>query len=95
MSIQTDCARKPAEHAWIGPGLLRAHPDKVRGEMTLVVGGAAEQTLEEADADRLLGPLLAELPLAQAVRIAASQSSMAHRFLYGRALALTSGRDPV
>ncbi|MBU2818618.1 16S rRNA (cytidine(1402)-2'-O)-methyltransferase, partial [Acidithiobacillus ferrooxidans] len=49
----------------------------------------------EADADRLLGPLLAELPLAQAVRIAASQSSMAHRFLYGRALALTSGRDPV
>lgn len=75
--------------------LLRAHPDKVRGEMTLVVGGAPEQTLEEADADRLLGPLLAELPLAQAVRIAASQSSMAHRFLYGRALALTSGRDPV
>lgn len=70
--------------------LLQAHPDKVRGEMTLVVAGAPEQTQEDTDADRLLGPLLAELPLAQAVRIAVGQSGMAHRFLYARALALTS-----
>ena len=74
--------------------LLQVQPDKVRGEMTLVVGGAPEQTRQDADADQLLGPLLAELPLAQAVRLAASQSGMAHRFLYARALALTSGESP-
>ena len=74
--------------------LLQTHPDKVRGEMTLVVAGAPEQTQEASDADQLLSPLLAELPLAQAVRIAANQSGMAHRFLYTRALALTSDQGP-
>lgn len=75
--------------------LLQAHPDKVRGEMTLVVAGAPERDPGEIEADRWLTPLLAELPLTQAVRIAEAQSGMAHRFLYARALALTSGRDPV
>jgi len=74
--------------------LLNQYPGKVRGEMTLVVAGAPERDPSEADADRWLTPLLNELPLAQAVRIAEMQSGMAHRLLYTRALALTSGADP-
>ncbi|WP_242947812.1 16S rRNA (cytidine(1402)-2'-O)-methyltransferase [Acidithiobacillus albertensis] len=73
---------------------LSQHPDKVRGEMTLILGGAPEQDPGEQEADRWLAPLLEELPLTQAVRIAEAQSGMAHRLLYRRALALTSGREP-
>ncbi|PKY11023.1 16S rRNA (cytidine(1402)-2'-O)-methyltransferase [Acidithiobacillus marinus] len=73
---------------------LSRHPDKIRGEMTLVLGGAPERDPEEMEADRWLTPLLEELPLTQAVRIAEAQSGLAHRVVYRRALALTSGRDP-
>lgn len=75
--------------------LLNQYPGKVRGEMTLVVAGAPERDPGEAEADRWLTPLLNELPLAQAVRIAEMQCGMAHRFLYARALVLTSGPDLV
>ncbi len=74
--------------------LLKQQPEKVRGEMTLVVGGAPDCDPGEIDADRWLAPLLDALPLTQAVRIAEAQSGIAHRFLYRRALVLTSGREP-
>ncbi|MHB1532444.1 16S rRNA (cytidine(1402)-2'-O)-methyltransferase [Acidithiobacillus sp.] len=66
--------------------LLAAAPEKLRGEMTLVVAGAAEAAPDQALADRVLTPLLAELPLAQAVRLAAALSDIPHRVLYELAL---------
>jgi 16S rRNA (cytidine1402-2'-O)-methyltransferase len=74
---------------------LNAHPERQRGEMCLVVAGAAASAPAEADLDQLLRPLLAELPLAQAVRIAEAQSALPHRRLYQRALALTSAAGSV
>ncbi len=69
---------------------LMDNPERVRGEMALVVAGAAHQEPGEEDQERILRPLLAELPLAQAVRIAQVQTGVPHRTLYQRALALTS-----
>ncbi|MEY2342763.1 16S rRNA (cytidine(1402)-2'-O)-methyltransferase [Acidithiobacillus sp. IBUN Pt1247-S3] len=69
---------------------LAAAPERQRGEMCLVLAGAPARESGEAELDRLLRPLLAELPLAQAVRIAEAQCDVAHRRLYQRALALTS-----
>lgn len=66
--------------------LLAAAPEKLRGEMTLVVAGAPEAPPDQALADRVLTPLLAELPLAQAVRLAAALSGIPHRVLYELAL---------
>jgi len=74
--------------------VLREKPEKQRGEMTLVVAGASVQTPEEAQIQTLLRPLLAELPLTQAVRIAEAQSGLPHRLLYQSALALTSATSP-
>ncbi|MGC9160122.1 MAG: hypothetical protein ACP5EM_01540, partial [Acidithiobacillus sp.] len=53
---------------------------------TLVVAGAPEAAPDQALADRVLTPLLAELPLAQAVRLAAALSDIPHRVLYDLAL---------
>ncbi|WP_123101154.1 16S rRNA (cytidine(1402)-2'-O)-methyltransferase [Acidithiobacillus sulfuriphilus] len=66
--------------------LFAAAPEKLRGEMTLVVAGAPEAAPDQALADRVLTPLLAELPLAQAVRLAAALSGIPHRVLYELAL---------
>ncbi|WP_308389675.1 16S rRNA (cytidine(1402)-2'-O)-methyltransferase [Acidithiobacillus sp. AMEEHan] len=72
---------------------LSASPERQRGEMCLVLAGAPERESGEAELDRLLRPLLQELPLAQAVRLAEAQSGAAHRRLYQRALALTSAAE--
>ena len=69
---------------------LAAAADRIRGEFVLIVA-APDDAAAEADAgehDALLKPLLAELPLAQAVRIAVAQSGAARNRLYQRALAL-------
>jgi 16S rRNA (cytidine1402-2'-O)-methyltransferase len=69
---------------------LAADADRIRGEFVLIVA-APDDAAAEADAgehDALLKPLLAELPLAQAVRIAVAQSGAARNRLYQRALAL-------
>jgi 16S rRNA (cytidine1402-2'-O)-methyltransferase len=69
---------------------LAADADRIRGEFVLIVA-APDDAVPEDDAgehDALLKPLLAELPLAQAVRIAVAQSGAARNRLYQRALAL-------
>ncbi|HKW80256.1 MAG TPA: 16S rRNA (cytidine(1402)-2'-O)-methyltransferase [Casimicrobiaceae bacterium] len=68
---------------------LAADADRARGEFVLVV--AAPERDEASDAggdDALLLPLVAELPVAQAVRIAVAQSGLPRNRLYRRALAL-------
>jgi 16S rRNA (cytidine1402-2'-O)-methyltransferase len=72
---------------------LAADPDRLRGEFVLVVGAPiphhAEAKGEAGQAhDAILAALLAELPLAQAVRLAVSITGAPKNGLYRRALAL-------
>ncbi len=76
------------------PAWIDADPDRQRGEFVLIIEAPhATDTQLQAQAqavsdDALLVPLLAELPLAQAVRIAVAQSGAPRNRLYQRALAL-------
>ncbi len=67
---------------------LDADDNRVRGEFVLVVGppaaAAQEATLDEAM--RVLGLLLAELPLKQAVKLCAGITGVNRNLLYERAL---------
>ena len=64
-------------------------PDMERGEIVLVVQGAAQAaTADDADADRVLRILLAELPVSQAARLAAQITGRPRKELYERALRL-------
>jgi 16S rRNA (cytidine1402-2'-O)-methyltransferase len=66
-----------------------ADPDMVRGEIVLVVQGAATQVAaDDAAAERVLRALLAELPVSQAARLAAQITGRARKELYERALQL-------
>jgi 16S rRNA (cytidine1402-2'-O)-methyltransferase len=72
------------------PDWLGADPNRVRGEFVLVLHALeAEVASTPAGAhDRLLTTLLAQLPLKQAVGLAAELSGAARNALYERALAL-------
>jgi 16S rRNA (cytidine1402-2'-O)-methyltransferase len=73
---------------------LAADPDRVRGEFVLVVappGAVVNDGDDIAAADRTLGILLAELPLAQAVRLAVKLTGAPRNRLYQRALTLAKG----
>ncbi len=71
------------------PAWLAADPNRLRGEFVLVLHALAEDTAGEAGAhDRTLATLLAELPLKQAVALAASLTGAPRNALYERALAL-------
>jgi 16S rRNA (cytidine1402-2'-O)-methyltransferase len=64
-----------------------------RGELVLVIAGAPPATAAGADGhggalDRVLAPLLAELPLKQAAQLAAQIASVRHNEAYRRALEL-------
>jgi 16S rRNA (cytidine1402-2'-O)-methyltransferase len=74
---------------------LEAQPQRQRGEVVLVVAGAkpGEQETDDSALDGLLAPLLAELPLKQAVRIAMRQSGRPRNAVYARALALREGGE--
>ena len=81
------------------PDWLAGDANRCRGEFVLVLhtlppvelpAGAAGLS---AEAERLLGPLLRELPLKQAVALAAELSGAPRNALYERALALRQARD--
>jgi 16S rRNA (cytidine1402-2'-O)-methyltransferase len=74
--------------------------DFARGEIVLIIGGAP--TVDEAEGgadghagalDRVLTPLLAELPLKQAARLAAAITRVRDNEAYKRALLLKQGTD--
>ena len=74
------------------PAWLAADPDRSRGEFVLIVDapGATIQAGDDADAhDRVLSTLLAELPVAQAVRLAVKLTGAPRNRLYERALKLS------
>ncbi len=71
---------------------LLADDNNRRGEFVLVVSGAAEKAgVEAADVDRTLQILLGELPLKQAVALAAKLTGGSRNALYERALAIRDG----
>ncbi|MDL2337759.1 MAG: 16S rRNA (cytidine(1402)-2'-O)-methyltransferase [Pseudomonadota bacterium] len=72
------------------PGWLAGDPNRLRGEFVLVVHAAAptESTDEAARHDVVLLTLLAELPLKQAVSLAAALTDAPRNALYARALTL-------
>lgn len=72
--------------------LLDAEPAQQRGEFVLIVEGAALSEDEQADeGERVLGVLLAELPVKQAAQLAAAITGARKNRLYQRALALKGG----
>ena len=79
------------------PAWLAADANRRRGEFVLIVGAppviAEARDATEAEHDRTLSVLLAELPLAQAVRIATALTGASRKRLYARALALASSRQ--
>ena len=72
------------------PGWLGADANRVRGEFVLVVHALKPVAADDAEAahDATLRTLLAELPLKQAVSLAAELTGAARNALYTRALAL-------
>jgi len=78
-------------HLGEAPAWLAADADRARGEFVLIVDapGATLQAGDDADAhDRMLSTLLAELPVAQAVRLAVKLTGAPRNRLYERALKL-------
>lgn len=69
---------------------VRADTDQQRGEIVLVLDGAPDEmnAAEWQEADRVLGILLAELPLKQAASLAAGITGLKKNALYERALQL-------
>jgi 16S rRNA (cytidine1402-2'-O)-methyltransferase len=64
-----------------------------RGELVLVVQGAERAARpEEVDAERVLRPLLEDLPVAQAAKLAAQITGLARKQLYDLALKLRGPR---
>ena len=71
------------------PAWLAADDDRRRGEFVLIVDAPVAKIATAEDSnDRILETLLAELPLAQAVRIAVALSGAPRKRVYQRALAL-------
>ena len=75
---------------------LAADANRERGEFVLLVSGAQAEKQEglPAEAERVLGLLLAELPLKQAAALAASITGARKNELYERALALRDADPP-
>lgn len=70
------------------PAWLTADNNHVRGEFVLIVSGPAPREGLNADAERVLKLLLAELPTKQAAKLAAQITGAGKNELYQRALAL-------
>lgn len=74
------------------PGWLAADPNRTRGEFVLVLHAPADAADDDAERssalDRMLGVLCRELPLKQAVALAAEISRAPRNTVYARALEL-------
>ncbi|MGY4831400.1 16S rRNA (cytidine(1402)-2'-O)-methyltransferase [Sphaerotilaceae bacterium SBD11-9] len=77
------------------PAWLAADANRSRGEFVLVVHARVAQAAgdDEAAHDRALRPLMAALPLKQAVALAAELTGAPRNALYARALALKAQSD--
>ena len=75
---------------------IDADDDRQRGEFVLAVDAPPSRSTHTTDDahDATLALLLAELPLARAVRVAAALTGAPRKRLYERALALTSRKGP-
>jgi 16S rRNA (cytidine1402-2'-O)-methyltransferase len=75
---------------------LAADANRSRGEFVVVLHGLAQEVAAAGDGDHdaVLGPLLAALPLRQAVALAAEIAGAPRKLLYARALALKAGAPP-
>jgi 16S rRNA (cytidine1402-2'-O)-methyltransferase len=73
----------------------QSEPELARGELVIVLAGAAPRATDAADAelDRTLELLLAELPLKQAARLAAQLLGVRDNEAYKRALQLKHAAD--
>jgi 16S rRNA (cytidine1402-2'-O)-methyltransferase len=73
---------------------VQSDPDQQRGEIVLVLEGAAAEAgaADWQEADRVLGVLLADLPLKQAAALAADITGRRRNELYERALQLKESR---
>jgi 16S rRNA (cytidine1402-2'-O)-methyltransferase len=77
------------------PAWLAADPNRLRGEFVLVIhAGAARDDDGALDALRVLDLLLAELPLKQAVSLAAAITGAKRNALYDAALARRAADQP-
>ena len=81
------------------PGWLAADANRCRGEFVVVLHAlpAPARPVDDAlpaEAERLLIPLLRDLPLKQAVALAAELSGAPRNALYQRALVLKRGAGP-
>lgn len=68
-----------------------ADANRSRGEFVLVIAGAPARVGLSAEAERILGLLLGEVPLKVAARLAAEISGESKNALYARALELKAG----
>ncbi len=71
-----------------GPAWLAGDDNRRRGEFVLVVSGPPEREGLDAETDRVLKALLAELPVKQAAKLTAQITGAGKNDLYERALAL-------
>ena len=83
-SVQAGAEREAAD--W-----LRADPNRVRGEFVLIVSGATDAPPPAWE--KVMVPLLAALPLAQAVRLMCDITGARRKVVYEAALART-GASP-
>jgi len=70
------------------PAWFAADANHRRGEFVLIVSGSTAGQADHGEAERVLRLLLAELPLKQAVRVAAEITGVGRNTLYERALEL-------
>jgi 16S rRNA (cytidine1402-2'-O)-methyltransferase len=76
------------------PAWLAADPNRLRGEFVLVLHASPVAAPQAQDHDATLRPLLAALPLKQAVALAVQLTGAPRNALYERALALRDAAAP-